>query len=55
MLLAPEWANDFYYKKAEKQIRPRIAARWIQVEYRIAMLIDLQLAAQTPLIEPVPR
>jgi len=44
-----------YYAKAEKEIRPRIAARWMQIEHRLSMLIDLQLAAETPLIEPVPR
>jgi hypothetical protein len=44
-----------YYKKAEKQLRPRIAVRWVQIEYRIKMLIDLQLASQIPLIAPVPR
>jgi hypothetical protein len=44
-----------YYKKAEKKLRPRIAARWMQVEHRIALLIDVQLASATPLIEPLPR
>jgi len=44
-----------YYKKAEKQIRPRIAARWMQIEYRVGLLIGVQLASEIPLIEPVPR
>jgi hypothetical protein len=44
-----------YYKKAEKKIRPRIAARWMQVEYRVGLLIGVQLASEIPLIEPVPR
>jgi hypothetical protein len=42
-----------YYKKAEKQISPRVATRWMQVEYRLTMLINLQIAAEVPLVEPI--
>lgn len=44
-----------YYKKAQKQLSPRTAARWMQIEHRIRLLIDLQLASVYPLIERVPR
>ena len=44
-----------YYKKAEKQLSPRIAARWMQIEHRIGLLIDLQIAAEIPLIDRLPR
>ncbi len=44
-----------YFKKVEKECSPRIAARWMQIEHRIGLLIDLQLAADTPLIDRVPR
>ena len=42
-----------YYGKAEKAISPEIAMRWMQVEYRVWLLLQLQLASEIPLIEPV--
>jgi len=60
--LAPEWFKlqedrvklmKKYYDKAEKQISPRVAARWMQVEHRLWLLISLQIASEVPLIEPI--
>ncbi len=42
-----------YYKKAEKQLTPRIATRWMQIEYRMSLLINLQIASEIPLVEPI--
>jgi hypothetical protein len=47
--------NKKYYKKAEKQFAPRVAARWMQIEHRIRLLVDLQIASEVPLIDRVPR
>jgi len=44
-----------YYKQVAKQLAPRVAVRWIQIEYRLTMLIQLQLAAEIPLVEPLGR
>jgi len=44
-----------YYKQVSKQLAPRIAVRWVQIEFRILMLINLQLAAEIPLVEPLGR
>ena len=44
-----------YYKQVEKQLAPRIAVRWIQIEHRLLLLINLQLAAEVPLVEPLGR
>jgi hypothetical protein len=40
-----------YYKKAEKELGAVMAARWMQTERIIENLIDLQLAANLPLIQ----
>lgn len=42
-----------YYQKAEKEISPRVAARWMQVEHRISLLLQLQIASEVPLVEPL--
>jgi len=42
-----------YYGKVEKALSPEIAMRWTQVEYRVWLLTQLQLASEIPLIEPV--
>ena len=42
-----------YYLKAEKEISPRVASRWIQVEHRLWLLLQLQIASEVPLIEPI--
>ena len=39
-----------YFEEIEKVLPPRTAARFIQVENRLNMLLDLQLAAETPLV-----
>jgi hypothetical protein len=44
-----------YYKKMEKQLSPRVGARWMQVEHRIWLLVSLQLAAEVPMVEPLAR
>jgi len=44
-----------YYKKVENKVSPRVATRWMQVEYRLTMLINLQIAAEVPLVEPIKR
>ena len=40
-----------YHGKIEKTLSPVLAARWVQVENQIDMLIDLQIASALPLIE----
>ena len=42
-----------YYAKVEKAISPEIALRWMQVEHRVWLLLQLQMASEIPLIEPV--
>ena len=44
-----------YYKQASKQLAPRVAVRWMQIEHRISLLLNLQLAAQIPLVKPLGR
>jgi hypothetical protein len=44
-----------YYKEVSKQLSPRVAVRWMQIEQRLSLLINLQLAAEVPLVEPVGR
>lgn len=42
-----------YYQRAEKEISPRVAARWMQVEHRLWLLLSLQIASEVPLVEPI--
>jgi len=42
-----------YYAKVEKEISPRVAVRWMQVEHRVWLLVQLQMASEIPLIEPI--
>ena len=42
-----------YYRKVEKVLDSAIAARFIQVERQIELVIDLQIAAEMPLIRAV--
>ena len=42
-----------YYKKVEKQVSLRAAVSWMQVEHRLSLLIDLQIAAAVPIVEPI--
>jgi hypothetical protein len=43
--------NKAYYKKAAKLISKKEAARFIQLLGQIQLLIDIQIAAEVPLIE----
>lgn len=43
--------NKSYYKKAAKLISKKEAARFIQLLGQIQLLIDIQIAAEVPLIE----
>ena len=43
--------NKTYYKKAAKLITKKEAARFIQLLGQIQLLIDIQIAAEVPLIE----
>ena len=40
-----------YYKKFAKEVSPLVGARWLMVERMINNLMDLQLAAEMPLIQ----
>jgi len=40
-----------YYKKFAKDVSPLVGARWLMVERTINNLMDLQLAAEMPLIQ----
>ncbi len=42
------WKN--YYKKFEKEISSSVAARFIQVENQLNMILDIQIAQELPLI-----
>ena len=41
-----------YHGKLEAAVGGAVAARFLQVERRIGTLLDLQLAADIPLLEP---
>ena len=43
--------NKTYYKKASKLLGAKEAARFIQLLLQIQLLIDIQIAAEVPLIE----
>ena len=40
-----------YFNKVAKAVSPQVAARFIQVENLVGMLIDIQIAAELPLVE----
>jgi hypothetical protein len=40
-----------YFKKISKAVSPKSAARFVQVEDRIDMLVNLQLAASIPMVK----
>ncbi|MDD1631953.1 MAG: hypothetical protein LUP91_07060 [Methylococcaceae bacterium] len=40
-----------YYEKIKRATSPVIAARFLQVEYRISLLMDAAIASETPLAE----
>lgn len=43
-----------YYKKIKKATSPVIAARFLQVEYDIGLLLDLEIASDLPLLKKTP-
>lgn len=43
-----------YYDQVEKALGGATAAKWIQVENQLNMLIDLQIASNLPLLEGAP-
>jgi hypothetical protein len=43
-----------YYKKIRKATSPVIAARFLQVEYDIGLLLDLEIASNMPLLKKTP-
>ena len=43
--------REKYYKKFAKDISPLVGARWLMVERTINNLMDLQIAAEMPLIQ----
>ena len=40
-----------YYKKFAKEVSPLVGARWLMIERTINNLMDLQIAAEAPLIQ----
>jgi hypothetical protein len=40
-----------YYKKFSKALSPKMAAKFMQVENQIWMLMDLQIATELPLVK----
>jgi hypothetical protein len=40
-----------YFKKISKAVSPKTAARFVQVEDRVDMLLNLQLAANLPMVQ----
>ncbi len=42
-----------YYERMEKALSASIAARFIQVEHQIGLLVDLGMVEETPLVNPV--
>jgi hypothetical protein len=39
-----------YYERIKKATSPMIAARFLQVEYQISLLLDIEIASKTPLM-----
>jgi len=44
-----------YYNKVEKKTALRVAVRWIQIEYRLSLLLNLQIASEIPMVVPIDR
>lgn len=44
-----------YYKKIKKATSPIIAAKFLQVEYEIGLLLDLEIASDMPLLKKSPQ
>jgi Spy/CpxP family protein refolding chaperone len=43
--------REKYFKKMSKALTPKSAARFVQVEDRVDMLLNLQLAANLPMVD----
>jgi len=43
--------REKYYKKFAKELSPLVGARWLMIERTINNLMDLQIAAELPLIQ----
>lgn len=43
--------REKYYKKFAKEVSPLVGARWLMIERTINNLMDLQIAAEMPLIQ----
>jgi len=43
--------REKYFKKVSKAVSPKSAARFVQVEDRVDMLLNLQLAANLPMVQ----
>ena len=43
--------REKYFKKISKAVSPKSAARFVQVEDRVDMLLNLQLAANLPMVQ----
>jgi hypothetical protein len=43
--------NESYYKKFAKVLTPTRAAKYMQIEDQIQMLIDLSIASELPLVK----
>jgi hypothetical protein len=44
-----------YYERFKQALSPRTAARFLQVEQQLLLLIDLQILSSLPIIEPATR
>ena len=42
-----------HYQRMEKELSASIAARFIQAEHQIGLLVDLGMLKETPLVNPV--
>ena len=40
-----------YYDRVKKALSPKTAARWLQVEHQLLLLIDLQISAALPVVQ----
>ena len=42
-----------YFDRMEKELSASIAARFLQVEHQIGLLVELAMVEETPLVNPV--
>jgi hypothetical protein len=43
--------NKKYFQKMSQVLNPKLAARFLQVEHQILLLVDLQISASLPVVE----